>query len=330
MHALSIVVRLVLLAIAAIVVPLPVLGCDQDPGGAHANVETPLPLIPDGWTRGDTGPLTITVTTGQVGDLVRQIGGDDVTILRQLMGSGTDPHTYVTNEDDIRALDRAEMILCSGLHLEGKMVDVLKRLARKKPVLAVAETLPLERLLDQAGAHDPHVWFDPELWAMCADAVAAGLAEVDPANAATYRANGAAYRVEILDVGAWARDQLAGVPTDQRVMVTAHDAFRYFGRAFDIEVRGLQGISTESEPGMDHIEDLVDLMVKRRVKAIFVETSIPEGEIKPLLEGCRAANHHVVIGGKLYSDAMGDEGTPEATYAGMMRHNVTNLVSGLQ
>lgn len=275
-------------------------------------------------------PINVVCTTGMVADLVRNVGGDKVKVT-QIMGEGVDPHLYKASPGDVNLLNDAEVIFYSGLHLEGKMADVFVRMARKKPTFAVTEYIPEGRVLDNAeGAYDPHLWFDVSLWKEAAGVVRDALKAFDPKNADGYQSRADAYQAELVKLHDHAKTQLATIPKERRVLVTAHDAFRYFGRAYDIEVKGIQGISTESEAGVKEINALVDLLVQKQIKAVFVESSVSDKNIKALLEGCGAKGHKVAIGGELFSDAMGKDGTPEGTYIGMVRHNVDTIVKALK
>lgn len=280
-----------------------------------------------------SGKIRVTCTVGMVADTVRNVGGDRVAVTA-LMGPGVDPHLYKASEGDISRLSDADIIFYNGLNLEGKMGEILSRMdSAGKPVIAVGESIDKSLLRHPAqfqGHPDPHVWFDVRMWAQTVQPVVDGLSKVDPANAAAYAANGEAYRKVLIDLHAYCKQQLAAVPRAQRVMITAHDAFGYFGRAYDVEVVGLQGISTASEYGLEDVRRLVDLIVGRRIKAIFVESSVPRRSIEAVAEGCKARGHAVAIGGTLFSDAMGEPGTPEGTYPGMVRHNVDTLVKALK
>jgi manganese/zinc/iron transport system substrate-binding protein len=276
-------------------------------------------------------PIQLVCTTGMVADLARNVCGQHVEVTA-LMGGGVDPHLYKASPGDLSLMSNADMVLYSGWHLEGKMTEVFENLAREKPAIAVAEKgIPHDRILDaDGGVHDPHVWFDVSLWSQAAGAVRDALISFDPPHADDYKQNTAAYQERLTKLHAEAKTKIATIPKDQRVMVTAHDAFRYFGRAYDIEVRGIQGISTESEAGVKQINDLVALLTKRKIKAVFVETSVSDQNIRSLIEGCAAGGHEVVIGGELFSDAMGQDGTAEGTYEGMVRHNVDTIVKALK
>lgn len=264
-----------------------------------------------------------------VADLVKHIAGDRAKI-SQLMGPGVDPHLYKSSPDDAAELGSADMVFYSGLHLEGKMTDLFEDLAKSKPVIAVAGKIVHEKLLEDGGLHDPHVWFDVMLWSQAAEEVSHELVAFDPTHAAEYQQRVAGLQARLQALDKFCRDELKKIPAERRVLVTAHDAFRYFGKAYDIDVRGIQGVSTDSEAGVKQINKLVDFLVQRKIKAIFVETSVPQAHVKSLLEGCRAQKHEVVIGGELFSDAMGADGTPEGTYEGMVRHNVNTIVKALQ
>lgn len=292
-------------------------------GGCQSN---PAP----GGADGSNGSRpTAVCTTGMVADLVRALAGDALNVT-QLMGEGVDPHLYKASPGDIRALSSADLIVYSGLHLEGKMGDIFERMARKIPVHALAESLPEDRLiLAGAAQHDPHVWFDVSLWSETIPGLVSALAKFDPSRAASFGEAASTYRARLAELHQECRARLATIPTERRVLVTAHDAFHYFGRAYKIEVRSIQGISTESEAGVRDINDLVSFIAEREIKAVFVESSVSDANLKALLEGCRARGHQVSIGGSLFSDAMGKPGTPEGTYPGMVRHNVNTIARAL-
>ena len=275
-------------------------------------------------------PIRVVCTVGMVADIVRNVGGEHAKVT-SLMGEGVDPHLYKASPADVSQLSGADIIFYSGLHLEGKLAELLERMGRRKSTVGVAERIPTDKILtDEHGARDPHVWFDVSLWSEAAVAAAEALAEFDPPHADDYRANLATYRGRLAELHQYAKDHLATVPSERRVLVTAHDAFHYFGRAYGIEVRGIQGISTDSEAGVRQVKELVDFLVARKIKSVFVETSVSDQNIRSLLEGCQARGHDVVIGGELFSDAMGKTGTPEGTYEGMVKHNVDTIVAALK
>jgi manganese/zinc/iron transport system substrate-binding protein len=277
------------------------------------------------------GRLTVVTTIGMIRDVVENVGGGHVRVTG-LMGPGVDPHLYKASEGDVRRLFRADVIFYGGLHLEARMGEVLEEMGGRTRVVAVTDGIPRERLLSPAefqGAHDPHVWFDVSMWAMTIDTIASTLAAADPAHAAEYRRNAAAYRARLDSLDAYVRAQAARVPPGQRVLVTAHDAFNYFGRAYGFQVRGLQGISTASEAGTADVQALAGFIARRRIPAVFVESSIPRRTIEAVQEAVNDQGWDVQIGGSLYSDAMGNPGTPEGTYEGMVRHNIDTLVGAL-
>lgn len=274
---------------------------------------------------------TIVTTTGMITDVVREIVGDQAEV-EGLIGEGIDPHLYQPTTSDIATLRDADVIFYNGLLLEGKMTDALVRLARDKPVYAVTELLDSDSLItpeDSEGHADPHVWMDVQLWSKSAEAVSKALSEINPDQKATFEANRDAYLSELTKLHEYVNKVIRSIPAEQRVLITAHDAFNYFGAAYDLEVIGIQGISTESEAGVDHINKLVDLLVERQVPAVFVETSVADKSVKALIEGAAARGHEVIIGGELFSDAMGAAGTYRGTYLGMIDHNATTIARAL-
>lgn len=273
-------------------------------------------------------PYPVVATTGMVGDMVRAVAGDRATV-RDIIPPGTDPHLYKASREDMLRLNQARVVFYTGLLLEGQLANVLSRVGGQKPVVAVGERLPRERLLLHEGEPDPHVWMDAALWAKGIAAVEEALSAFDPANAALYAENAARYREELLELDSETRAVLATIPEDRRVMITAHDAFGYLGRANNIEVMGIQGLSTESEAGLQDINRLVDLIVSRNIPAVFVETSVADKNVRALVEGARSRGHEIVIGGELFSDAMGPAGTSEGTYVGMIRHNAETIARAL-
>ena len=277
-------------------------------------------------------PYRVTATTGMVADIVRQVAGDrgEVTAI---IGEGIDPHLYVPTRSDVAALMEANIVFYSGLLLEGKMTDTLIRIARSgRPVHAVTELVDESALLapeEFAGHFDPHLWMDVSGWMQAVEAVTGALAEFDPSGAAGYRDRAAAYSATLTELHDYALRVVGSIPERQRILITAHDAFNYFGRAYGLEVEGIQGMSTESEAGLDRINRLVDLLVTRQIGAVFVETTIAERNVRALIEGAAARSHTVVVGGELFSDAMGQPGTYEGTYVGMLDHNITTVARAL-
>ncbi|MGI3185217.1 metal ABC transporter solute-binding protein, Zn/Mn family [Nioella aestuarii] len=275
--------------------------------------------------------LTVVATTGMIADTARQIGGDHVDV-RALMGPGVDPHAYRQTRSDIVAMTRADLVLWHGLYLEAQMEEFFEDLSRRRTVVAVAEDLPRTLLLaheDYDNRFDPHVWMVPDLWQHVAQNVLSTLIEADPENAEIYSANAETFFAELETLSTYSTEVLATVPQDQRVLLTAHDAFNYFGAGYGFEVLGIQGISTESEAGLARIAELVDLLVDRNVQAVFVESSVSDRNIRALIEGAAARGHEVLIGGELFSDAMGEFGSYEGTYLGMIDHNVTTIARSL-
>lgn len=274
----------------------------------------------------------IVCTVGMVADIVRNIAADKADV-SGLIGEGVDPHLYKASRNDIAALQAADAVFYSGLMLEGKMGDALVKLARSgKKIYAVTERIDEKFLLEPENApghHDPHVWMDVSAWARCVEAATAAMCEFDPPNAALYRANGERYRGELDKLHEYVKKSIATIPQKQRILITAHDAFNYFGRAYNLTVLGIQGISTESEAGMRDIERLVSTIVENDVQAVFIESSVAEKNVRALVEGAKARGKTVTIGGMLFSDAMGATGTYEGTYIGMLDHNATLITRAL-
>jgi manganese/zinc/iron transport system substrate-binding protein len=282
-------------------------------------------------TNGETTTLSAVATVGMIGDVVANIGGERVTVTT-LMGPGVDPHLYRATAQDIQTLQDADIIFRGGLLLEGRMGEIFDRLGETMPVITMTGDIPEDRLLmlDEATDYpDPHVWFDVSLWSIGAQTVADALTELDPANAQTYAANAAAYIQTLTALDSYVAEAVATIPEAQRLMVTAHDAFNYFGRRYNIEVTGLQGISTEAEAGVQDVQNLVSLIVEREIPAIFVESSVPARTLQAVQEAAAARGWQVTIPAELFSDAMGDAGTNEGTYVGMVIHNVAAITSAL-
>jgi manganese/zinc/iron transport system substrate-binding protein len=288
--------------------------------------------VPEIEARSADQRIQAVATVGMITDVVKRVGGERVEVVG-LMGPGVDPHLYKARAGDVRRLDAADVIFYNGLHLEAAMGEVFEEMQGRTRTVAVTDSIPRDRLLapaEFAGAHDPHVWFDVRLWRHTVPAVAAALADLDPAGAAIYRANARALEAELDSLDAWVRARVAELPPERRVLVTAHDAFNYFGRAYGFEVRGLQGINTAAEAGTADVQGLARFIVERRLPAIFVESSIPRRTVAAVQAAVRARGWEVGIGGSLYSDAMGDAGTPQGSYVGMVRHNVGAIVGALR
>ncbi len=277
-----------------------------------------------------SGKLKVVTTTGMIEDAVKNIAGDRVEVL-SLMGPGVDPHLYKATQGDLQKLTDADVVFYNGLHLEGKMGEVLEKLARTKTVVAVGGEIDEEQLRTITdGVHDPHIWFNVDLWKQAVAVAAKTLVAKDSANANDYEINSQQYLALLDSLHADILLKIKEIPESQRVLITAHDAFGYFGDAYGVEVRGLQGISTVSEFGLKDVTELVNFIIERKIKAIFIETSVSEKSINAVVEGCREKNWQVKIGGSLYSDAMGQNGTPEGTYLGMVSKNVQTIVDALK
>ncbi|MBX9679757.1 MAG: zinc ABC transporter substrate-binding protein [Gemmataceae bacterium] len=280
-------------------------------------------------THEDGQPVNVVATTGMVADLVRNVGGDRVKVT-QLFGAGVDPHLYKATSRDTGLLSKADLIVYSGHHLEGKMTELFEHLARKVPTVSVTDRLPVAELLrDEHGVVDPHVWFDVSLWSRGADVVRDALIEYNPSHADAYRNRAKAFRAKLDALDAETTTRMKAIDEKQRVLVTSHDAFRYFGRRYGIEVKGIQGITTEAEASVRDLQDLAAFLASRKIPAVFVESSVNPRNIEALREGCKANGHDVAVGGELFSDAMGAEGTPEGTYEGMIRKNVDTIANAL-
>lgn len=274
----------------------------------------------------------IVTTIGMVNDIVKQVAGDKATA-ENIIGEGVDPHLYKPTRGDVAKLLAADVVFYSGLMLEGKMADVLIKVAsRGKPVFAVTELIDETYLLEPkefAGHFDPHVWMDVAGWMKAVEAVATALGQYDAGNSAYYRENATRYLSELKRLNDYVKQVIGTIPVEARVLVTAHDAFNYFGRAYGMEVLGIQGISTESEAGLKDVNHLVDLLVSRNIPAVFVETSVADKNVRALVEGAQSRGKTVAIGGSLFSDAMGTAGTYRGTYIGMIDHNATVIAKGL-
>lgn len=281
----------------------------------------------------NNGKLNVVTTTSMITDLVKNIGGDAIN-LEGLMGSGVDPHLYKASEGDVSKLVDADIIFYNGLHLEGKLVEVFEQMssATKRPI-ALADALDKKGLIGSdyfASNYDPHVWFDISYFKQFAQKVTQVLAEQDPDNASIYKQNEVAYLKELDKLQNDVVGVVEALPAEKRILVTAHDAFNYFGEAYQFKVVGLQGLSTATEAGVQDVQKLASFIIENKIKAIFVESSVPRRTIEALQEAVKSKGHNVTIGGTLFSDALGNEGTAEGTYLGMFRYNVKTIVSALQ
>lgn len=277
--------------------------------------------------RPENGHPYILATTGMVADMVQHIVGDSATV-EALMHAGVDPHLYKASQGDLRKILDADYLFYNGVHLEGKLASILEKQARVKPVVAVGDGL--KNLIKVGeGLYDPHIWFDVSLWKEATAYATTQLITLDSANGNYYQTNAEAYMNQLDSLDTWIHQRIGTIPADKRILITAHDAFSYFGRAYGIKVRGLQGISTLSEFGLQDVSNLVDFIVIHQIPAVFVESSVSDRSLKAVLAGVRQRGGRVQIGGNLFSDAMGAPGTPEGTYIGMVKHNVNTIVEAL-
>jgi manganese/zinc/iron transport system substrate-binding protein len=275
--------------------------------------------------------INAVTTTGMITDIVENVGGERVQVTG-LMGPGVDPHLYKATAGNVTSLMNADIIIYNGLHLEAQLGDVLEQMSTRSVTLAVADGIEQAYLLappEFEGAFDPHIWMDVSLWMDAVRVVRDELIELDPAHTQTYQNNAANYLAELEDLHQYVLDEAAKLPPEQRILVTAHDAFNYFGRAYGFDVRGLQGISTAAEAGTADVQDLAEFIVERRIPAIFVETSVPTRTIDAVRAAVQSRGFDVRLGGELFSDAMGNPGTPEGTYIGMVRHNIDTIINAL-
>lgn len=275
--------------------------------------------------------LNVVTTTSMITDLVKNIGGDHIN-LQGLMGSGVDPHLYKASEGDVTKLANADIIFYNGLHLEGKLVEVFEKMKTKKTV-AISDALDKSTLIGSeyfASNYDPHIWFNVDYWIQATQFVTNVLSEAIPEQKEVFQLNGAKYTKQLEILKSDLTATINTLPEEKRILVTAHDAFNYFGKAFGFEVVGLQGISTATEAGVQDVQKLSAFIIENNVKAIFVESSVPKRTIEALQASVNSKNHHVEIGGELFSDALGTSGTKEGTYIGMFEYNVNTIVNSLK
>ena len=279
-----------------------------------------------------SGKLKVVVTTSMLTDLVKNIGGDLID-LQGLMGAGVDPHLYKASEGDVSKLFNADVIFYNGLHLEGKLVAVFEKMETQKTTVALGEFLAKEGLIGSdyfASNYDPHVWFNIQYFKEFSDKVTSVLSDKDPKNAASFTANNLAYQQKLDLLHTAVVNTIATLAPEKRILVTAHDAFNYFGKAYGFKVVGLQGLSTATEAGVQDVQKLSEYIIANKVKAIFIESSVPRRTIEALQEAVISKGHQVSIGGSLYSDALGDGGSVEGTYVGMFLYNIKTIVNALQ
>lgn len=291
-------------------------GCSNNASGDIENEKKPL----------------IVTTTGQIADAVKEIAGDTVEI-KSLMGPGVDPHLYKATQGDLQTLEKADTIFYNGLELEGKMSDIFEKMKKEKTVIAIGEAIPKDQILSNElhpDHFDPHIWFDINVWKIATHEITKTLSEELPESKEDFTKNEEAYFQQLSDLSNWTDQRISEISEKQRVLVTAHDAFNYFGNSHGMEVRGLQGLSTDSEYGLKDVQNIVDFLVKNNIKAVFIESSVSDKAMKAVIEGAKEKGHTIQIGGELYSDAMGAEGTEEGTYIGMYKHNVNTIVDSLK
>ena len=291
--------------------------------GACSNESEKTSTVPD------HDRIQIVTTISQIGEPIEVIGGDRVEV-ESLMGPGVDPHLYKATQGDINKLQNADIILYNGLHLEGNMGEVFAKMSEDRPTVGLGESLDKEKLLtDEDGAIDPHIWFDVDLWKEALDVAVEELKKLSPDDADYFEENKQKYLSQLDELKKESVEKISSIPQEQRVLVTAHDAFGYFGRTYDIDVIGLQGLSTEDEVGISDIQSTVKLLIEKQVPAVFVESSINQNSIRAVIDGASKEGLEVTLGGELYSDAMGTKGTKEGTYLGMYRHNVNTIYQAL-
>ncbi len=293
-----------------------VVGCSGNEGVGEADSDIPL----------------VVTTTGQVADAVKRIGGEHVKV-KSLMGPGVDPHLYKATQGDLQLLEDADIIFYNGLELEGKMSEIFEKMKKNKAVVAIGEALPKDRILedqDHPGLYDPHIWFDIQLWKLASEEITKTLAIELKTHKDDFTNNEALFFKELDELQEWTNGRMSEIPESQRVLVTAHDAFHYFGNSNGLDVRGLQGLSTDSEYGIKDIQNIVDFLVEQNIKAVFIESSVSDKAMNSVIEGAKEKGHTIQIGGELFSDAMGSEGTEEGTYIGMYKHNVNTIVDSLK
>ena len=276
--------------------------------------------------------LKIVVTTNILGDMVRNIVKNKAEVTT-LMGSGVDPHLYKATQNDITALMDADIIIYNGLHLEGKMGEVFERIDNEKLIVAASDGIPDSLLITSnefQGSHDPHIWFDPTLWSKACEYVTKQIASQDSTIKDIVKHQGRLYAHNMLGIDFWIKQELKKIPDERRILITAHDAFGYFGRAYNLDVKGLQGLSTLSEYGLKDVTEMVDFIIANKVKSIFVETSVNEQSIKSVIEGCKEKGYELKMGNSLFSDAMGEPNKIGGSYLDMMKYNVNSIIKGLK
>lgn len=283
--------------------------------------------------KNENGILKVVTTTTMITDLVKNIGGDKLEV-KGLMGAGVDPHLYKASEGDVSKLFNADVVIYNGLHLEGKLEEVFEKMQHQnKKTIVVSDVINKKNLISSelfASNYDPHIWFDLNNWSKITSYVAEKLAEIDAENAAFYQQNAKEYLDKLVALNKEVESKINELPIEKRILVTAHDAFNYFGKQHQFNVVGLQGLSTATEAGVQDVQKLAKFIIKNKVKAIFIESSVPKRTIEALQEAVKSKDQEVVIGGTLYSDALGNAGTIEGTYIGMYKANVNTIVNALK
>lgn len=280
----------------------------------------------------DGGKPLVVATTSIIADALKYMAGNDLDV-HALMGAGVDPHIYKASQGDVALLTKASLIVHNGLHLEGKMSELFHKLEQDRPVVAVSSSLDPQKLRamnDQATVYDPHIWFDPDLWLLGMEGVNRKLQELYPDKRDRFQQRFNRYREEITSLSKQLQTDLKNIPEENRVLITSHDAFGYYGQAFGLEVHGLQGISTISEFGIRDLQNLSRFIIERKIRAVFVESSVSPKSMQALVENCQKLGHEVRIGGELFSDALGEAGTTQGTYSGMLRHNTQTIIEALK
>jgi manganese/zinc/iron transport system substrate-binding protein len=279
------------------------------------------------------GKLQVVTTTTMITDLVKNIGGDKI-VVKGLMGAGVDPHLYKASEGDVSKLFNADVIIYNGIHLEGKLEEVFEKMRHQNhKTIAVSDAIDKSTLIESeffASNYDPHIWFDITNWEIITRYLIHQLSELDSKNAAFYKENGEAYLKELAALKITITEMINPLPIEKRILVTAHDAFNYFGKAFQFNVVGLQGLSTATEAGVKDVQKMAAFIIEQNVKSIFIESSVPRRTVEALQEAVKSKGHEIEIGGTLFSDALGDFGTVEGTYIGMYKHNVKTIIGSLQ
>ncbi|AFS77426.1 zinc transport system periplasmic zinc-binding protein TroA [Gottschalkia acidurici 9a] len=277
--------------------------------------------------------IKVVATTTMITDLVKAIGGENIEV-QGLVGPGIDPHLYKASAGDVNKMQNADAIFYNGLYLEGKMGEIFENLEKINiKTVAISKDIDKSELLQSEefeGNFDPHIWFDVSLWIKATETVKNSLIELDAANKQEYEKNAEEYMEQLRKLNQYVIDKVEKVPQEKRILITAHDAFNYFGRAYKFEVKGLQGISTASEAGTSDVKNLAEFIVEEKIPAIFIESSLPRRNVEALQEAVKARGFDVEIGGELFSDSLGEVGTEGGDYAGMVKHNIDTITKNFE